>query len=59
MADTTLTPVERQAQAMEIKEKGCRVCQKRIEINGDVRCRVGKRFPKCRNQKNGFRLEVI
>lgn len=44
--------------AMEIREKGCRVCIRHTEhIEGVIRCSVGKKFPKCRGKKNGFVLD--
>ena len=44
--------------AMEIREKGCKVCTRSIEyIEGVFRCAVGKKFPKCRGEKNGFVLD--
>lgn len=44
--------------AIEIREKGCKVCVRRIEyFKGVFRCAVGKKFPVCRGKRNGFVLD--
>ena len=51
-------PTFEKVAAMEIREKGCRVCTRHIEyIEGAFRCSTGKRFPECRGKKNGFKLD--
>lgn len=58
--DIHLTRVEREAQGMEINEKTCRVCTRRIELSdGGVLCGVRKKWPDCRRDKNrGFQLDA-
>jgi len=52
-------PTLERAQALEISDKGCRVCVRRVTLSGGaVRCRLGKTFPRCRGARNGFQLDV-
>ena len=51
-------PTFEKVAAMEIREKGCKVCIRSIEyIEGCFRCSVSKKFPQCRGKKNGFVLD--
>jgi len=51
-------PVFEQVLRMQIRERGCRCCARRVELaSGDVRCGNGRRFPSCRGQRGGFVLE--
>lgn len=44
---------------MEISEKGCHVCTRRVELScGELRCGVNKKFPFCRGARPGFVLDL-
>ena len=52
-------PTFEAAARLEISEKGCRVCVRRVELSGDrIRCGVGREFPRCRGLKHGFVLDM-
>jgi len=51
-------PVFEKVAAIEIREKGCAVCTRSVEVfDGAHQCTVHKTFPKCRGKKNGFQLD--
>ena len=51
-------PVFDQVLRMEIRERGCRCCRRRVELSsGEVRCGSGRRFPSCRGERGGFALD--
>jgi len=50
-------PTYEAACRMEVDEKGCAVCVRRLELSaGGIHCSTGKRFPFCKGNKNGFLL---
>lgn len=52
-------PTLEAAQRLEIAQKRCGACQRRVMLSsGDLRCGVGKTFPACRGQRGGFALDV-
>lgn len=44
---------------LEIDEKGCEVCARRMALTtGELRCGVNKVFPFCKGAKKGFVLDM-
>jgi len=43
---------------MEINEKGCSICQRRIFIDNNLHCSMSKKFPFCKKDSNGFMLDL-
>ncbi len=55
---TTLTTIEQQILTEEIREKGCKICKKKLVLRDcTIVCSVGKKFPNCKGKKGGFDLE--
>lgn len=52
-------PTMEAAQRLEIREKGCAVCARRLALSDEaLRCSTGKTFPSCRGVTKGFVLDV-
>jgi len=43
---------------LEIHEKNCSVCQRRVVLADQSYCGVDKKFPACKRQRGGFLLIV-
>lgn len=48
-------PTFERAARLELREKQCRACLRRVVLScGRVMCSKGKRWPRCMGQKDGF-----
>jgi len=50
-------PTLEKAAAMELRAKGCMVCERYKYLIDRHRCSVGKHLPACKREKNGFILK--
>jgi len=51
-------PTFEAAASMEVRQKRCRICTRRYELSaGGIICKVGLKFPSCKGDKKGFKLD--
>jgi len=51
-------PTFEAACAMQLRELGCKACARRLTLSDcSVVCSQGKKFPFCKREKSGFKLD--